>query len=165
MTHPDDVGRGGVAPARLVIGLADLAQEVVAEVAPGQLPYLALVTAEWAAGRDPRKPAGAWTGGEIGLGGTDPSVLSDIIYPLLTGTAAQVLGAAGFAGLQRRRWWRRRRRATTPTQLALDVDRIDEVRDACLVHGQTLGLNEAEAALLADAVEAALRRAVRGERP
>ncbi|MFC5094407.1 hypothetical protein [Amycolatopsis plumensis] len=128
------------------------------------MPYLALVTAEWAAGKDSRKPAGAWTGGEVGLGGTDPSVLSDIIYPLLTGTAAQVLGAAGFAGLQRRRWWRRRSRTTKPAQLALDVDRIDEVRGVCLVHGQTLGLNEAEAALLADAVEAALRRAAKGER-
>lgn len=166
MARPGDVGRDGVVlSGQLAIGFADLARAVVGEVAPEQLPYLALVTAEWTAGKDPRTPTGAWSGGEIGLGGTDPSVLSDIIYPLLTGTAAQVLGAAGFAGLQRRRWWRRRPRPKLPAQLVLDVDRIGEISDACISHGQTLGLNEAEATLLADAVLAVLRRAADGEHP
>ena len=120
------------------------------------------VTAEWQAGKDPRKPSEGWSGGSVRLGGSDPSVLGDVILPLLTGTAAQVLGAAGFAGLQRRRWWRRRSRAPRPAQLVLDVDRIDEIRDACIAHGMTLGLNEAEATMLADAVQGVLRRAADG---
>ncbi|QKV73754.1 hypothetical protein [Amycolatopsis sp. Hca4] len=161
MTHPEGVDRERVAsPARLVIAFADLARDVVAEVAPDQLPYFALVTAEWAAGKDPRRPGGTWSGGEIGSGGAF-SVLGDVILPLLTGTAAQVLGAAGFAGLQRRRWRRRRPR---PAHLVLDVSRIGEIRDACVLHGRTLGLNEAEATLLADAVQAVLRRTADGER-
>ncbi|MEV6648812.1 hypothetical protein [Amycolatopsis sp. NPDC051371] len=161
--RPEGAGREGVVlPARITVELADLAREVVAEVAPDQLPYFALVTAEWTAGKEPRKPAGAWSGGEIGLG-TDLPLLSNIIFTVLTGTAGQVLGAAGFAGLQRRRWWRRRRTAR-PAQLVLDVDRIDEIRDACIVHAQTLGLNEAEATLLSDAVHGVLRRAADGGR-
>ncbi|WP_328615205.1 hypothetical protein OHS18_47125 [Amycolatopsis sp. NBC_00355] len=162
MARPEDVGREGrTRPPRIAIDFADLAREVVAEVAPQQLPYLALVTAEWTKGKDPRKPSTGWSGGEVRFGGQGFSALGDVILPLLTGTAAQVLGAAGFAGLQRRRWWRRRPR---PAQLVLDVDRIGEIRDACLEHGVTLGLNTAEATLLSDAVLGVLRRAADGGR-
>ncbi|MEU0793451.1 hypothetical protein ABZ342_25540 [Amycolatopsis sp. NPDC005961] len=168
MPRPENVGRESreseVPPARITIDFADLAREVVAEVAPRQLPYLALVTAEWTAGKDPRRSAKGWSGGEVRFGGTDFSVLGTIIFPLLTNTAGQVLGAAGFAGLQRRRWWRRRPPAARPAQLVLDVDRIDEIRAACVDHGRTLGLNEAEATLLSDAVHGVLRRAADGGR-
>ncbi|MDX3188631.1 hypothetical protein PV458_09530 [Streptomyces sp. MN03-5084-2B] len=160
--HPEDAGSEGlVLPARITVELADLAREVVAELAPDQLPYLGLVTAEWTAGKDSHKPAGAWSGGKIGSG-TDLPLLSNIIFTVLTGTAGQVLGAAGFASLQRRRWWRRRPRTARPAQLVLDVDRIDEIRDACIVHAQTLGLNEAEATLLSDAAHGVLLRAADG---
>jgi hypothetical protein len=160
----ESAGREGlVSPARITVELADVARDVVAEVAPDQLPYLALVTAEWTAGKDPGKPAGAWSGGEIGSG-TDLPLLSNIIFTVLTGTAGQVLGAAGFAGLQRRRWWRRRPRTARPAHLVLDVDRIDEIRDACIIHAQTLGMNEAEATLLSDAVHGVLLRAADGGR-
>lgn len=151
-------------PRESTVPFADLARAVIAEVAPRQLPYLALVTAEWTAGKDPCTLSKGWSGGEVRLGGPDPSVLGDVILPLLTGTAAQVLGAAGFAGLQRRRWWRRRSRTAKPAQLVLDVDRIDEIRGACIAHGMTLGLNEAEATLLSDAVHGVLRRLADGGR-
>lgn len=156
----DDAGR--TPPAPLEISVAELAREVVGRVAPGQSEYLELVIAarERDAGRV-RRPAG-WTGGAVGSGGTGLDVVANVVIPLLTGTVTQVWGAAAFAGLQRRRWWRRAPRPVPSTRVVLAADRIDEAHTACVKHGMTLGLSEAEAVLLADAVEGVLRRGAAG---
>ncbi|MBB5960668.1 hypothetical protein FHS29_007296 [Saccharothrix tamanrassetensis] len=140
--------------------VADLARQVVDLVAPEQLEYFGLVTESWESGKVPRRPR-SWTGGTVGSG-VDPSVLADIVYPLLAGTIAQVLGATTFAGLQRRRWWRRKRRAVPSTRITLTSEQVDQARTACIAHGMTLGLNESEATMLADAVHGALRRSADG---
>jgi hypothetical protein len=88
-----------------------------------------------------------------------PWVLADLVYPLLAGTFAQVLGASAFARLQRRRWWRRKRAVVPSALITLNLEQIERARAACIAHGMTLGLSEAEATMLADAVHGALRRA------
>jgi hypothetical protein len=135
--------------------IADLARHVVGEVEPGQLDYLELVTDSWESGAAPRR---AWAGGTVGSG-VQPWVLADLVYPLLAGTFAQVLGASAFARLQRRRWWRRKRAVVPSALITLNLEQIERARAACIAHGMTLGLSEAEATMLADAVHGALRRA------
>jgi len=149
--RPDNVGS-----SERPVTIADLARHVVGEVEPAQLDYLELVTDSWERGAAPRRTR-AWTGGTVGSG-VQPWVLADLVYPLLAGTFAQVLGAAAFARLQRRRWWRRKRVVPSAT-ITLTPEQIERARAACVAHGMTLGLSEAEATLLADAVHGALRRA------
>lgn len=136
--------------------IADLARHVVGEVEPGQLDYLELVTDSWESGAAPRGTR-TWTGGTVGSG-VQPWVLADLVYPLLAGTFAQVLGAAAFARLQRRRWWRRRRTVVPSASITLTPEQVERARAACVAHGMTLGLSEAEATMLADAVHGALHR-------
>jgi hypothetical protein len=149
--RPDNAGT-----SKERVTIADLARHVVGEVGPAQLDYLELVTESWERGAAPRR-ARSWTGGTVGSG-VQPWVLADLVYPLLAGTFAQVLGAAAFARLQRRRWWRRRRAVAPPEPVTLTLEQIERARAACVAHGMTLGLSEAEATMLADAVHGALRR-------
>jgi hypothetical protein len=146
---------------QLVITQADVAEGVIRAIAPDQLGLLAAVTAEWDAGRAPGRRRWGWLGGSIGSG-IEPAVLTDVIYPLLTGTFAQVLGTAAISGWQQRRWWRRRGRrllSAPRAQVTLDVGQLDAVRAACVAHGMTLGLSKAKATVLADALQGVLRQA------
>jgi hypothetical protein len=146
---------------QVIITQADVAEGVIRAVAPDQLDLLAAVTAEWDAGRAPGRRRWGWLGGSIGSG-IEPAVLTDVIYPLLTGTFAQALGTAAISGWRRRRWWRRRgRRALSGprAQVTLDVGQLDAVRAACVTHGMTLGLSKAKATVLADAMQGVLRQA------
>lgn len=137
--------------------IADLARHVVGEVEPTQLDYLELVTAD-REGRGAPRGSRTWNGGTVGSG-VQPWVLADLVYPLLAGTFAQVLGAAAFARLQRRRWWRRKRAVVPSARIVLTPEQVERARAACIAHGMTLGLSESEATMLADAVHGALRRA------
>jgi hypothetical protein len=146
----------GPAPAVLRIPLVDLARAAVTQVVPEQKDYFELVTAAWDDGVRPSGGGAGWTGGSV-RSGVDPSVLSDVIYPLLTGTIAQIVGAAGFAGLRRKRWWRRSRKQVTSAVVEVPISQLDQVREVCVTHGTTLGLSVAEATMLADAVYGVLR--------
>jgi hypothetical protein len=152
MARPDNVDS-----SEHPITIADLARHVVGQVEPAQLDYLELVTADRERG-GAAQASRTWTGGTVGSG-VQPWVLADLVYPLLTGTFAQVLGAAAFARLQRRRWWRRKRDLPPSALITLTAEQVDQARAACISHGMTLGLSEAEATMLADAVHGALRRA------
>ncbi|WP_246018919.1 hypothetical protein [Saccharothrix australiensis] len=152
MTRPDNIGS-----AEKTATIADLARHVVRAVEPEQADYLELVTASWESGAGSRRTP-AWTGGTVGSG-VQPAVLADLVYPLLAGTFAQVLGASAFAALQRRRWWRRKRAVVPSTRITLTAEQVERARAAVVAHGMTLGLSEAEATMLADAVHGALRRA------
>lgn len=149
--RPDNVRSSGEP-----VTIADLARQVVAEAEPAQSDYLELVTAAWERGTPPNR-ARSWTGGTVGSG-VQPWVLADLVYPLLAGTLAQVLGASAFARLQRRRWWRRKRAIAPSAVLTLTSEQVERARAACIAHGMTLGLSESEATMLADAVHGALRR-------
>lgn len=132
---------GNTSAGRLTIMLADLALSVVAGEAPEQVELLAEVTARWEAGYAPGRWCWGWMSGSVDFG-IDPTVLSDLIYPLLVGTFAQVLGEVTLTG-----WKRRRRRSglrSVPrAQVTLGADQIEEVLAACTAHGMTLGLSEA----------------------
>ncbi|GAA2978582.1 hypothetical protein [Actinokineospora diospyrosa] len=143
--------------APITVAFSHLAKDIVAEVAPDQSDYLAAVTEAVEAG-DRRARL---LGGAVGSG-VEPTVLAELIYPLLTGTVAQVLGAAGFAALQRRKWWRRKnKRGVRPSAtISITAAQVAPMREACLAHGQVLGLSSAEATLLADALERALLRSL-----
>ncbi|MBM7773889.1 hypothetical protein JOD54_004093 [Actinokineospora baliensis] len=141
--------------APTTVALSHLAQRIVTEVAPDQGDYLQAVTAALETG-DRRARL---LGGAVGSG-VEPTVLADLIYPLLTGTVAQVLGAAGFAAVQRRKRWRRKNKGgpRPSTTISITAAQIAPMREACLAHGQVLGLSPEEATLLADALERALLR-------
>lgn len=147
---------------RVTVTIADLARDVVSVSAPEQVELLAVVTARWEAGFGPGSRRRGWLGGSVGSG-IDPLLTSEIIYPLLTGTLAQVLGTAAVAGW-RWRWWRHRRPADVPTvpavRVTLDAGQLEAVRAACIAHGRSLGLSKARAVLLADAVYGVLRQAM-----
>ena len=163
MTETMNQGESGSTGRDLAVTtvvVADLAREVVAEVAPAELEYLVLVTAARNSGKGYRSKSLRGTGGSVGSGAPDPTVVAAIVYPLLTGTIAQVLGASVFAKLQGRRWWRRKRDLPPRTRVTLDQAHLAEVRDACVRHGITLGLSEARATLLAEAVDGVLRRGI-----
>lgn len=99
-----------------------------------------------------------WTGGSVGSG-MGPVVTAEIIYPLLTGTLGQVLGAAAVS----RPWrWRRRRdvRAAHAVRVTLDAEQVDMLRSAWISYGMTLGLSRPRATVLAEAIHGALCRAM-----
>ena len=152
---------GEASVRRLTIVLADLARDVVAATAAEQVELLAAVTDRWEAGDVPGRRRWGWMGGSVGSG-IDPAATSEIIYPLLTGTLAQVLGTGAVVGWRRR--WRRRRHSEVPavprTQVTLDADQIELLRSACISHGVALGLSRSKATILADAVHGALCRAM-----
>jgi hypothetical protein len=161
-TQPEVTHATAKAPVRrFPIALADLAHDMVAAEAPRQLELLAAVTARWEAGNVPGRRLGQWTGGSVGSG-IAPVVTSDIIYPLLTGTLAQVLGSAAVVGF-RRRWWRRRSGSIPPVPrvlVTLDAAQIDAVRAECISHGVRLGLSRSKATVLADAMYGVLSRTI-----
>src|ERR1017187_966539 len=117
---------GGVAE----ISLAEMAEAVITAAAPGQRELLASVTASWRAGEVPGGAWG-WIGGSVGSG-ISAMVAPDIIYPLLTGTFAQVLGTAAIAGSKR---WRRppgrHARRIPDTRVRVGAGEVESVRSAC----------------------------------
>ena len=156
-----DVRESGSAGAVAEISLAEMAEAVITAAVPGQRELLASVTASWRAGETPRGASG-WVGGSVGSG-ISAMVAAEIIYPLLTGTFAQVLGTAAIAGSQR---WRRppgrHARRIPDTRVRVGAGQVASFRSACLSHGRALGLTEPESVLLADALEGVLRQALAG---
>jgi hypothetical protein len=147
--------------AVITISLAELAEAVIAAEVPAQRDLLASVTAAWRAGDVPGG-TGGWTGGSVGSG-VSSVVLPEIVYPLLTGALAQVLGTAAIAGSKK---WRRpagrHARRIPDTRVRVAAGQVESVRSACLAHGRALGLTEQESVLLADALDGTLRRALAG---
>ncbi|RZU53837.1 hypothetical protein EV385_5771 [Krasilnikovia cinnamomea] len=150
----------------VTVELGELAHAAVVATAPDQIDLYTAATARRDAGAGHRRPG--WTGGSIGSG-LEPVLLAEVIGPILLGASAEVLGAATVATWRGRRrwfrrgWWSRRRgpaQAGPRTRVTLDADQVEALRSACVRHGTTLGLSEAEATLLADAVHGALCRAL-----
>jgi hypothetical protein len=151
---------GGATDQRL--RLSGLARAVIAEAAPAELELFDDVTAAWERG-DLAGTAGARDGGHggiVGLGLTSP-VLVDVVYPLLTGTIAQILGAAAAGPLRRLgrhlRWGRRRR--PDPVVPAELFARAEQAREICLAQALAAGVPKRKAELIAKALYAALVRA------
>ncbi|GAB1639829.1 hypothetical protein [Krasilnikovia sp. MM14-A1259] len=141
----------------------DLAYAAVAAAAPDQIDLFTAATVQWEAGTIRRRHGG--TGGSVGSG-IEPVLIAEVVGPVLLGASAEVLGVATVAAWRgrrrwfRRAWWSRRRDAIPRARVTLDADQAEALRSACVRHGTMLGLNEAEAAMLADAIYGALCRAM-----
>ena len=138
--------------AGLISGVTflDLAAEVVGLVAPQELELLPEVTAAWLDGRAAQSRMRGQLGGSVGFG-VGPDLLSAVVYPILTGAFAQVLGTA-VLDWRARRGWMGRRRASQPAVPTIRADQAAAVRAACLDRALAMGLSQRRAALLADAV-------------
>jgi hypothetical protein len=163
--HSADMREPGTAGHNLdgtvIVSVAGLAEAVIEATHPDQGDLLASVTAAWRAGDLPGRTEG-WFGGAVGSG-VSPDVTASIIYPLLTGTLAQVLGTAAIAGSKR--WQRpagRHARRIPDTRIMIETAQIEALRSACMSRGPVLGLTAAETVMLADGLEAALRHALDG---
>jgi len=129
---------------------AELAHSVVAAAAPEELELLPDATAAWDQGKGGGGRPGRLTGGAVEFG-LDGVLLVELIFPLLTGTMAEVLGG----GLGRR--WFDRKPARQPREVpALTVEQAQRVREECLTQALNAGLKPHRAALVADAVSGAL---------
>ena len=164
-------GRGPAAPGRAAAGvgvgvertlaLAALARHVVGAVAPEQAELVERIPARWTADEAPGRERWGWAGGSV-ASGMAPTVLSEIVFPLLTGVFTQVLGTSALHGWQQRRWLRRRPAEPPAAQvrLRLDADQITRLKNTCAAHARTLGLAQPEADLLAAALAGALQQAL-----
>lgn len=128
----------------------DLAAEAVGLITPQELSLLPEVTAAWLDGEISRSRMRGRLSGSVGFG-VGPDLLSSVVYPILTGAFAQVLGAEALEWRSRRRWWGQRRRPR-PEVPPIRADQAEAVRVAYLDAARTAGLSARRAALLADAV-------------
>jgi hypothetical protein len=143
--------------SEIVLDFPTLAAAIVSEVAPRELELLPDVTTAWRAGEFESSTRGTLSSGVVGFG-LDPDVLTTIIYPLLTGVAAGVLGDTAT------RWQRRRRRPLPPRTATrqngipkLSQTQIEEFRDICFAHAVAAGVTEDLARLISDALYGRLR--------
>ena len=101
-------------------------------------------------------PAG-WTGGSVGIG-VDPVVLSEVIFPVLTGAVAQIMGTAAGS------WWQRVRRRRTAVALSpetvvtISAAQLEQIKAECVRSARALGMLPAKAQVLGDAVLGVLSR-------
>jgi hypothetical protein len=141
------------------ISLNALAGAVVADTAPEQREYFALVTPTWKTRRVPRYRQ-MWHGGAVGSGVVQV-LISDIIYPVLAGVFTQLLGDGAVAGW---RWWRSTRRrgtvvdGTTRLPISTDAAYLAEFRSVFLATCASLDIPGPRAAVLADAAVGILIR-------
>jgi hypothetical protein len=142
---------GGASVSR-TITVPELAEAVVAATAPDQLELLPEVTAVWRSGDLARAKDGKWLGGSIGFG-VDPGLTVMVIYPIIIGAMAQLLGTVAASSSQRLVDRLRRKRSKPPAIVPPAIlDRAEQMRSACLAQALEAGLPESRATLLADAL-------------
>jgi hypothetical protein len=137
------------------LSVSDLAEAAVDAAAPAETELLPDVTSAWL--RGDLSGSGRWSGGSVGFG-LDPQLTVMLIYPILTGAFAQVLGDGAMSGW-RRVWRRLRRRRPAPAVPASAVAQAERVRDACREQAIAAGVPVQRAELIADAVYGRLVRA------
>lgn len=152
MKNPD--GTPALAPTFV---LATAARSAVERIAPEELAFLDDVLAAWER-RDPTRRRRS-AAGTVGLG-IDVTLVAETVLAVLSGAAAEVLGAVATDAWQRRpRQWGGARTEAVPASrrnLPLTDDQADRLREACRRHGRTLGLSAEESDLLADAVHGSI---------
>jgi hypothetical protein len=143
----------------MAVSVPDLAAAALGAVAPAEVELLPDVTAAWQRGDLSRSTSGQWLGGSVGFG-LDPQLTVMVIYPILTGALAQVMGESAVTGW-RRLWQRVRRRGNQrPVELPDSaVAEAERLRDACLTQALAAGVPDDRAHLIADAVYGRLVRA------
>lgn len=144
-----------------------VARAVVDRLAPEELAVFGSVADAWVsgpAGRRKRAPGAA-----VGFG-VEAVLLSQLVFPIITGALGDVLGASWSDRVKPKRK-AARAAMTAPVAsseagpgakdadpaLPLTAAQAQSVRDACLRHAAALGLPPARAELLADAVFGSVR--------
>jgi hypothetical protein len=142
----------------------EVARAVVDRLAPEELAVFGSVADAWVsapAGRRKRAPGAA-----VGFG-VEAVLLSQLVFPIITGALGDVLGASWSDRVKPKRK-AARAAITAPAAggeagpgadpaLPLTAAQAQSVRDACLRHATALGLPPARAELLADAVLGSVR--------
>jgi hypothetical protein len=137
---------------------ADLAGQVVAEIAPDEVDLLPEATEAWLAG-DVRLPGDRrWLGGSIRFG-LDPELVSAVILPVLTSAISEVVNATG-AGLWQRLLRRFRRQRPDPVVPAFTAAQADAIRTSCIANAVAAGVAAKRATLIGDAVYGSLLRSL-----
>lgn len=134
------------------VTVPELAEVVVAAVAPQELELLPEVTAAWRAGDLASARGGKWSGGSIGFG-VDPGLTVMVIYPIITGAMSQLMGTVATSVWQRLAKRLRRKRPKPLMALSAAVlGQAEQMRAACVSQALAAGVPEARATLIADAV-------------
>ncbi|WP_433731207.1 hypothetical protein ACQP2Y_22100 [Actinoplanes sp. CA-051413] len=132
------------------VEVVEMARAGVARIAPEELPLFDSVAQAWLAGRigrraDRRRPPGGTA--RIGI----PSELDiQLVFDVVAGTLATVLGEATYARVRDRRW--PRRRSKPQARVSIDPGQQTALHATCVAHAQELGLSKKKAVLLADSV-------------
>jgi hypothetical protein len=147
-----------------------LARNVIGQVAPEELGVFDTAAQEWSSGND-RRRKGKSPGASVGFG-LEAVLLSQLIFPIITGALGDVLGT-GITDRAKPRGRAARRAAKTSASAgaadatagqaeadgngagglpALSPAQLEALRAACTQHATTLGLASDKAQLLADAV-------------
>ena len=153
---PIEESRNADAPVEVT--LPDLARRVVADIAPDELDLLPEATTAWLAGDLQRPGERRWVGGSIRFG-LDPSLISQIILPVLTGAVTEVLSTARES-LWQRLMRRLRRHRPDPTVPPFTAEQAALIRTACVRNAIAAGVSNKRAELIADAVYGSLARAL-----
>lgn len=141
-------------PGLITVTMADIARQVVAELQPAQLPLLDGIERR---NSHARRRNGGWSGGAVGIG-IDPVVLSEVIFPVLTGAMAQITGTAAGSWWQRQRRRRKRAALTPTTAMTISTAQLEQIKIECVRNARALGLPPAKAQALGDAVLGVLSR-------
>jgi hypothetical protein len=183
---------GGAGPGVQLVSrvwIAGVAREVIRQLAPEELEEPAVFDAMadgWLSGEMPRPRPRRRPGAAVGFG-IDAVLLSELVFPILTGAVGEVLGTAAVERIRSRR-----RTARSPADQLVTAPEVStsstgasstgastagaspgevvqptgqqmhDLHDACRRHAMTLGLPPDTAVLLADAVVGALRSATGG---
>jgi hypothetical protein len=151
--------------------VVSVARDVVSRLAPEELPLFGQAADEWlsgVAGRRKRPPGAA-----VGFG-VEAVLLSQLIFPIITGAFGDVLGSAWTDRIKPKGKAARAAAKGKATSLdagsdgrtgsegsavavTLSAVQAQGVHDACLRYAESLGMAAAKAELLADAVVGSLR--------
>lgn len=136
--------------------VTSIARKVVGQLAPHELVLFNAVAQSWARGDQPRRRR---PGSAAGLG-VEEILLSQLVFPIIAGALGQVLGTVLTGKLSKKPRKREPAPAVTTTAaggpgtedqpLMLTGPQARQFYDACLRHGQDLGMPPDKATLLAD---------------
>jgi len=151
--------RGGTEAAATLISPAQvtgIAREVVRQLAPHELVLFDAAADSWARGVRTRRRR---PGSAAGLG-VEEMLLSQLVFPIITGALGQVFGTVLTGRLSKKHRKREPAPAVTTAgagtpgtdsqQLMLTGPQARQFHDACLRHARDLGMPPDKAALLAD---------------
>jgi len=141
--------------------VVDIAREVVRQVEPEELVVFEAVAESWLSGdlatrRSQREPGAA-----VGFG-VEAVLISQLVFPVITGALGQVLGTSLTERVHfvrrsaRRSAGEDRRDEAKGDEVALTAEQLRTIHDICQRDAATLGIAASKARLLADAVVGAL---------